>query len=128
MIPEKTQILVVDDFATMRKYIIKNLTELGGTEFLEAEDGDKAWDILNSQDIDFVVCDWNMPNMTGIELLRLVRSDPALEDLPFLIITAETDKNLIIEAAQAGASQFIVKPFTLEILKNKLEDIYGDVS
>src|SRR3989338_778441 len=108
----KMKFLVVDDFSTMRRIVRNLLKELGFTNVDEAEDGVIALQKLKSSDFDFVVTDWNMPNMTGIELLRAIRADAALKQLPVLMITAEAKKENIIEAAQAGASGYIVKPFT----------------
>jgi two-component system chemotaxis response regulator CheY len=116
--------LVVDDFSTMRRIVRNLLKELGFSEVEEAEDGDVALQKLRSGGFDFVISDWNMPNMTGIELLRQVRADPALKHLPLLMITAEAKKENIIEAAQAGASGYIVKPFTAATLDEKLNKIF----
>ncbi|OYW32480.1 MAG: response regulator [Methyloversatilis sp. 12-65-5] len=116
--------LVVDDFSTMRRIVRNLLKELGFTNVDEAEDGVIALQKLKSSDFDFVVTDWNMPNMTGIELLRAIRADAALKALPVLMITAEAKKENIIEAAQAGASGYIVKPFTAGTLGEKLAKIF----
>jgi len=115
--------LVVDDFSTMRRIVRNLLKELGFTNVEEAEDGVVALQKLRGGGFDLVISDWNMPNMTGIELLRSVRADPALKHLPLLIITAEAKKENIIEAAQAGASGYIVKPFTAATLDEKLAKI-----
>jgi two-component system chemotaxis response regulator CheY len=120
----KMKFLVVDDFSTMRRIVRNLLKELGFTNVDEAEDGVIALQKLKSSDFDFVVTDWNMPNMTGIELLRAVRADAALKGLPVLMITAEAKKENIIEAAQAGASGYIVKPFTAGTLGEKLTKIF----
>jgi two-component system chemotaxis response regulator CheY len=120
----KMKFLVVDDFSTMRRIVRNLLKELGFTNVDEAEDGVIALQKLKSSDFDFVVTDWNMPNMTGIELLRAIRGDSALKGLPVLMITAEAKKENIIEAAQAGASGYIVKPFTAGTLGEKLTKIF----
>ena len=116
--------LVVDDFSTMRRIVRNLLKELGFTNVDEAEDGVVALQKLRSGTFDFIVSDWNMPNMTGIELLRTVRADPALKHLPVLMVTAEAKKENIVEAAQAGASGYIVKPFTAATLDEKLNKIF----
>jgi len=118
------KILVVDDFSTMRRIVRNLLKELGFTNVDEAEDGVNALQKLRAEAFDFVISDWNMPNMTGIELLRMVRADAALRHLPVLMITAEAKKENIIEAAQAGASGYIVKPFTAATLDEKLSKIF----
>lgn len=118
-----TKFLIVDDFATMRRIIRNLLRQLGYNNIEEAEDGAVGLRKLQSQDIDFVICDWNMPNMTGIELLREIRSDDALKGLPFLMVTAEAIKENIIEAVKAGVSNYIVKPFTADVLQEKIEAI-----
>lgn len=120
----KMKFLVVDDFSTMRRIVRNLLKELGYTNVDEAEDGVVAMQKLNSGGIDFVVTDWNMPNMTGIELLRAIRSNAQLSHLPVLMITAEAKKENIVEAAQAGASGYIVKPFTAATLSEKLGKIF----
>ena len=118
------RILVVDDFSTMRRIVRQLLKELGFTEIEEAEDGAMALSRLQSEPFDFVISDWNMPNMPGIDLLRAIRADEKLKHLPVLMITAEARKENIIEAAQAGASGYIVKPFTAATLDEKLKKIF----
>jgi two-component system, chemotaxis family, chemotaxis protein CheY len=118
------KILVVDDFSTMRRIVRNLLKELGFSNVQEAEDGIDALKKLRAESFDFVVSDWNMPNMTGIELLREIRKDPALKHLPVLMVTAEAKKENIIEAAQAGASGYVVKPFTAITLDEKLKKIF----
>lgn len=120
----KMKFLVVDDFSTMRRIVRNLLKELGYTNVDEAEDGVVAMQKLSAGGIDFVVTDWNMPNMTGIELLRAIRANASLAHLPVLMITAEAKKENIIEAAQAGASGYIVKPFTAATLSEKLGKIF----
>jgi two-component system, chemotaxis family, chemotaxis protein CheY len=116
--------LVVDDFSTMRRIVRNLLKELGFTNVQEAEDGVDALNRLRGEKFDFVVSDWNMPNMTGIDLLRNIRGDAALKHLPVLMVTAEAKKENIIEAAQAGASGYVVKPFTAATLDEKLKKIF----
>lgn len=120
----KMKFLVVDDFSTMRRIVRNLLKELGYTNVDEAEDGVVAMQKLTAGGIDFVVTDWNMPNMTGIELLRAIRGSSQLSHLPVLMITAEAKKENIVEAAQAGASGYIVKPFTAATLSEKLGKIF----
>ena len=122
---------MVDDFSTMRRIVRNLLKELGYSNVDEAEDGVVALQKLKSGGFDFVVSDWNMPNMDGLTLLQTVRADPALRGLPFLMITAEAKKENIVAAAQAGASGYIVKPFTAATLNEKLAKIFeklGQVS
>lgn len=117
------KILIVDDFATMRK-VIRNLLKQSGYEnIVEAEDGVNALKILKSQKIDFVVSDWNMPNMSGLELLKAVRADEDLKALPFLMVTAEALQENVVAAVKAGVSNYIVKPFTSETLDEKIKKI-----
>ena len=117
------KILVVDDFATMRK-VIRNLLKQGGFEnIVEAEDGVAALKIIQSQKVDFVISDWNMPNMSGLELLKAVRGSDDLKELPFLMVTAEALKDNVVAAVKAGVSNYIVKPFTAEVLTEKIEKI-----
>jgi two-component system, chemotaxis family, chemotaxis protein CheY len=118
------KILVVDDFSTMRRIVRNLLKELGFSNVHEAEDGVDALKKLRAETFEFVVSDWNMPNMTGIELLREIRKDDALKHLPVLMVTAEAKKENIIEAAQAGASGYVVKPFTATTLDEKLKKIF----
>jgi two-component system chemotaxis response regulator CheY len=124
MADEKMKFLVVDDFSTMRRIVRGLLKELGFTNVEEAEDGVVALAKLKSEPFDFVVSDWNMPNMTGIDLLRAIRAEPALAHLPVLMVTAEAKKENIIEAAKAGASGYVVKPFTAATLDEKLNKIF----
>jgi two-component system chemotaxis response regulator CheY len=124
MADKNLKFLVVDDFSTMRRIIRNLLKELEFTNVDEAEDGVVALNKLRSTHFDFVVSDWNMPNMTGIELLRAIRADANLKHLPVLMVTAEAKKENIIEAAQAGASGYIVKPFTAAVLEEKLNKIF----
>ena len=118
------KILVVDDFSTMRRIIKNLLRDLGMTNVLEADDGQTALPILKQGGIDFLVTDWNMPGMTGIDLLKEVRSDPKLAAMPVLMVTAEAKKEQIIAAAQAGVNGYVVKPFTAAVLKEKIDKIF----
>ena len=118
------RVLIVDDFATMRKIVKNILTQLGFKTFLEADDGSVAWDLLQKEDVDFIVSDWNMPKMTGIELLKKVRAEYKNPDIPFLMVTAEAQKENIVEAVKAKVSNYIVKPFTPETLGEKIEKIF----
>ena len=124
MVDQKIKILVVDDFSTMRRIVKNLLKELGFANVDEAEDGAVALQKLQEGGFDFVVTDWNMPNMDGLQLLQAIRSDTALSRLPVLMITAEAKKENIIAAAQAGASGYIVKPFTAATLAEKLQKIF----
>ena len=120
----KLKFLVVDDFSTMRRIVRNLLKENGFDRVDEAEDGALAYQRLQQGGIDFVVTDWNMPNMDGLELVKKIRSTPALAQLPILMITAEAKRENIISAAQAGATGYIVKPFTAQILSDKLKKIF----
>ncbi len=119
------KILVVDDFSTMRRIVKNLLRELGFTNTAEADDGSTALPMLKNGNYDFVVTDWNMPNMEGIELLRNIRADPSLAKLPVLMVTAEAKREQIIEAAEAGVNGYIVKPFTAETLREKIDKIFA---
>lgn len=118
------RILIVDDFPTMRR-IVKTLMRQNGFEnFIEADDGAKAYEILKQDPtIEFIVSDWNMPNMTGIEFLKTVRADSKFKHLPFLMVTAEAEKENIIEAVKSGVSNYVVKPFTAQTLGEKMAKI-----
>ena len=122
---ENTKFLVGDDFSTIRRIVRNLLKELGFANVQEAEDGVDALNKLRSEPFDFVVSDWNMPNMTGIDLLRAIRADESLKHLPVLMVTAEAKKENIIMAAQAGASGYVVKPFTAVTLDEKLKKIFA---
>ena len=118
------KILIVDDFSTMRRIIKNLLRDLGFNNTQEADDGQTAWPMLQTGNFDFLVTDWNMPIMTGIELLKKVREDENLASLPVLLVTAEAKKEQIVEAAQAGVNGYVVKPFTAITLKEKIEKIF----
>ncbi|HRH82121.1 MAG TPA: chemotaxis response regulator CheY [Thiobacillaceae bacterium] len=124
MADKNLKFLVVDDFSTMRRIVRNLLKELGYTNVDEAEDGIAALQKLNGGNFQFVITDWNMPNMTGIDLLKNIRADAALKHLPVLMITAEAKKENIVEAAQNGASGYIVKPFTAATLEEKMSKIF----
>ncbi len=123
---KKMPILVVDDFNTMRRIVKNCLKQLGFDNISEAEDGQIALTKLKEGNFQFVVSDWNMPNMMGIDLLRAVRSDEKLKTLPFLMVTAEAQKENVIEAAKAGVSNYIIKPFTADVLQTKMEAIFAN--
>lgn len=118
------KIIVVDDFSTMRRIIKNLLKDLGFTNVQEADDGNTALPMLQQGDFDFVVTDWNMPGMQGIDLLRAIRADDNLKHLPVLMVTAEAKKEQIVAAAQAGVNGYVVKPFTAATLKEKLDKIF----
>ena len=118
------RVLVVDDFSTMRRIVKNILRQLGFNNVVEADDGTTAWEVLNKDKIEFIVSDWNMPKMTGIDLLRKVRSSEEFADIPFLMVTAEAQQENIIEAVQAKVSNYIVKPFTAETMKQKIDKIF----
>ncbi|MBQ7618440.1 MAG: chemotaxis response regulator CheY [Desulfovibrio sp.] len=118
------RVLIVDDFATMRRIVRNILRQIGISNVVEADDGTTAWDILNREKIDFIVSDWNMPKMPGIDLLRKVRASEQFAALPFLMVTAEAQQENIIEAVQAKVSNYIVKPFTADTLKQKIDKIF----
>lgn len=117
------KILVVDDFSTMRKIVKDLLNELGFSHYDEADDGETAWPMIQSGQYDFIVSDWNMPKISGVELLKKVRAHPDLKKTPFLLITAEAKRSQIIEAAEAGVDGYIVKPFTAATLYESIHQI-----
>ena len=121
------KILVVDDFATMRRIVKNLLRDLGFNNTHEADDGTTAWPMLKNGTFDFVVTDWNMPGMTGMQLLKKIRADEHLKTIPVLIVTAEAKRDQIIAAAQAGVNGYVVKPFTASALKEKIEKIFERV-
>jgi len=121
------KILVVDDFSTMRRIVKNLLGDLGFTNISEADDGKTAWPMLQSGNFDFVVTDWNMPGMTGIDLLRSIRGDARIGKTPVLMVTAEAQRDQIIEAAQAGVNGYVIKPFTAVTLKEKIDKIFQRV-
>jgi two-component system chemotaxis response regulator CheY len=122
------KILVVDDFSTMRRIVKNLLSDLGFKNIEEADDGNTALPKLKSGNFDFLVTDWNMPGMTGIDLLKAVRADAQLASLPVLMVTAESKREQIIEAAQAGVNGYVVKPFTAGTLEEKINKIFDRVN
>lgn len=120
---QSMKVLVIDDFPTMRRIIKNLLKEIGYENVDEAEDGDVALDKLKGGGFDFVVSDWNMPNMTGLDLLKAVRAEASIKDIPFLMVTAEAAKENIVLAVEAGVNNYIVKPFTAAVLKEKIGKI-----
>lgn len=127
-IDRNMNILVVDDFSTMRRIVKNLLKELGFSKFDEADDGATAWPMIQSGKYDFIVSDWNMPEMTGLDLLKNVRKHEKLKDTPFLLITAEAKRSQILEAAEAGVDGYIVKPFTAATLNGKIQKIFERVA
>jgi two-component system chemotaxis response regulator CheY len=121
MIDDNIKILIVDDFASMRRIIKNTLKQIGFKHVIEADDGTTALAMLKDQQIDLILADWNMPKMSGLELLKKIRKDEALKGIPVLLVTAEAQKENVIEAIQAGVSNYIVKPFTPDSMKQKLE-------
>ena len=118
------KILIVDDFATMRGIIKNLLRDLGYNNVSEADDGQTALPVLRAGNFDFLITDWNMPIMTGLDLLKAVRGDAKLAKLPVLLVTAEAKRDQIVEAAQAGVNGYVVKPFTANTLKEKIDKIF----
>ena len=123
------KILVVDDMATMRKIIKNMLSQIGFTNLSEADDGAPAWEMIQeahktSAPYEFIVSDWNMPKMSGLDLLKNVRATPEFKNLPFLMITAEAEQSNVVIAVKAGVSNFIVKPFSAQVLKEKISKIF----
>ena len=123
-INKEMRILVVDDFSTRRRIIKNILRQLGFNNIIEADDGSTAWETLTKDKVDFIISDWNMPKMPGIELLRKVRASEEFAATPFLMVTAEAQQENIIEAVQAKVSNYIVKPFTAETLGQKIDKIF----
>ena len=120
------KILVVDDSSTMRRIIKNTLQRLGYEDILEAEHGVQAWEILdNTQNVQVLITDWNMPEMNGLELVKKVRSDERYKDIPIIMVTTEGGKAEVITALKAGVNNYIVKPFTPQVLKEKLEVVLG---
>lgn len=118
------KVLVVDDFATMRKIVRNILKQIGFEDIYEAEDGNAALRVLKSEKVGLVVTDWNMPNMSGLDLLREIRQNPQTSNLPVLMVTAEGLKENVMEAVKAGVNNYVVKPFTAEVLQEKIETIF----
>lgn len=126
MFDPNTHILVVDDMKTMRKLVMKACKDIGFSSFTEAADGAEAWQLLSASDssIGLVISDWNMPNCTGLDLLKRVRGSSKLKDLPFVLLTAESEASQVHEALRAGVDNYIVKPFTTVSLKEKIGQVY----
>ncbi len=120
----RMKVLVVDDFATMRKIVRNILKQIGFENIMEAEDGNAALRLVKSEPVGLVVTDWNMPNMTGLDLLKAIRQDPQTANLPVLMVTAEGLKENVMDAVKAGVNNYVVKPFTAEVLQEKLETIF----
>ena len=118
------KILIVDDFATMRKIVRNQLGQLGFKNLDEADDGATALPKIQSGGIQFIVCDWNMPKMSGLDLLKTIRADENTKNIPFLMVTAEALKENIVAAIQAGVSDYVVKPFTAQVLEEKINKIF----
>jgi two-component system chemotaxis response regulator CheY len=127
MVDKSIKILIVDDFATMRKVVRNLLKQVGYEDIVEAEDGVMALKALKSQKVDVVVSDWNMPNMSGLELLKAVRADADLANTPFLMVTAEALQDNVVAAVKAGVNNYIVKPFTAEVLNEKIKKIMESI-
>ena len=125
MIDMNMKVLVVDDFSTMRRIIKTALKQMGFKNILEADDGTTALALLKNQKVDLILADWNMPKMSGLELLKAVKADASLKDIPFLMVTAEAQKENVLEAIRAGVSNYIVKPFTGDGIKEKLEQVFS---
>ena len=119
------RILVVDDFSTMRRIIRNILRQLGYANIEEADDGTSAMAKLKNEKFDFVISDWNMPGMSGLELLQAIREDESLKHIPVLMVTAEAQKENVVKAVQAGVNNYIVKPFTAETLREKIDKIFA---
>lgn len=119
------KVLVVDDFATMRRIVKNILTQLGYKNIIEADDGTTALEVLKQEKIDLIISDWNMPKMTGLDLLKTVRGDDSMAETPFIMVTAEAQQDNIILAVKAKVSQYIVKPFTADTLGEKIDKIFG---
>lgn len=126
MFDPKIRILIADDMMTMRKIVAKSLKEIGFSDIIEAADGAKAWEALMASEtpVSLIVSDWNMPNSTGLDLLKQVRANERYQKTPFVLLTAEAEAKQVSEALQAGVSGYVVKPFTVTALKSQLEVVY----
>jgi two-component system chemotaxis response regulator CheY len=126
----KSRILVVDDMLTMRKLVIKSCREIGFADFVEAKDGREAFEKLSeaSPAIDLIISDWNMPNASGMDFLKRVRAESRFKDLPFVLVTAESEKEQVVEAISAGVTNYVVKPFTPQSLQEKLEQAHQKIA
>lgn len=119
------KVLIVDDFATMRRIMKNILKQIGFTNIIEADDGTTALEELKNNSIDLIISDWNMPKMTGLDLLKTVRGSDEFKNIPFLMVTAEAQKQNVIDAVQAGVSNYVVKPFTAEAISEKIQKIFS---
>ena len=130
MFSPNTKILVVDDMMTMRKLVSKVCKELGFTDIIEAADGALAWEAVQSANppVGLIISDWNMPNCSGLDFLKRVRGDSRFGKLPFVLVTAEAEQHQIVEAVKAGVSNYVIKPFTGDVLKEKLEAVHKKMS
>ena len=130
MFSKETKFLIVDDMLTARKFITKNLRELGYTEFIEARNGEVAWQILAKEEteIDFIISDYDMPVMSGFELLKKVRASEKLKEMIFLMITAVGQENKMMEVLDAGVNNYLIKPFDKEVLAEKLESTWESIN
>jgi two-component system, chemotaxis family, chemotaxis protein CheY len=126
MTDRNMKILTVDDFSTMRRIIRNMLRQLGYTNVVEAEDGVEALSLLQREKVDFVISDWNMPHMSGLDLLKAIRADENLRLIPVLLVTAEALKENVVEALKAGVNNYVVKPFTAETLKERIDAIFKE--
>ena len=126
MIDPNMTILTVDDFSTMRRIVRNILRQLGYSNIVETDDGTTALEALQNQPIDFVISDWNMPNMSGLELLKAMRADDKLKKIPMLLVTAEALKENVVEAVKSGVNGYIVKPFTADTLQAKIDTIFPE--
>ncbi len=120
------KVLIVDDFATMRRILRNILKQIGFKNMIEADNGKNALKELKKEKVDLIMCDWNMPEMPGIDLLKNIKADDELKDIPFVMVTAEAQKDNIVEAVKAGVSNYIIKPFTAETINEKLKKVFGD--
>lgn len=123
------KVMSVDDFGMMRRILKNFLNQMGYPNVVEAEDGNSAWEMLQKEDVSLIISDWDMPNMTGLELLEKVRSSEKLKDIPFLLISAQNNESFIGQAKNAGVDHFMAKPFSAEKLRRKIDSIFqSDVS
>lgn len=120
------KVLVVDDFSTMRRIVKNALKQIGFTQTVEADDGTTALEVLKQENVGLIISDWNMPKMSGLDLLKAVKSDAATKDIPFIMVTAEAQKENVLQAVQAGVSNYVVKPFTADNLQEKLKDVFKE--
>ncbi len=130
MFDPATKVLVIDDMLTMRKIVVKACKDIGFSDIVEAPDGQKAWDVLQAASplVGLVISDWNMPNCTGLDLLKKVRADARLKKTPFILLTAESEGHQVAEAVKSGVDNYIVKPFTPDLLQRKLEETFKKTS